>query len=129
MLIHAFKRKEPTPVELFGLKLVFTPNAAGHCVADVSKPEAVERLLGIPEAFREYEAEPSAEPKAETPAEPDVSLVLQSEDGETIDLSTFTAKRVREFAAEAGVTLPAGNSTPVAELRQLLARALTAQKA
>ena len=52
---------------------------------------------------------------------------LTNDAGETLDISTFTAKKVREFAAENGITLPSGNRTPVAELRQLLAQGLTAK--
>lgn len=54
MLIHAYRRKEPTPVELFGKNYLFTLNPAGHCVADVDDDRAVDRLLQIPEAYREY---------------------------------------------------------------------------
>ena len=119
MLIHAFKRKEATPIELFGLNIEFAPNEQGHCVAEVTHEAAIKRLLSIEEAFKEY-GEPAKQP-AEVP------LTLTNDAGETLDISTFTAKKVREFAAENGVTLPSGNSTPVAELRQLLAQGLTAK--
>ncbi|MET3514354.1 hypothetical protein ABIC63_002126 [Pseudacidovorax sp. 1753] len=56
MQIHAYRRKEPTPVELFGKNYLFTPNPAGHCVADVADGRAIARLLSIPEAYREYDA-------------------------------------------------------------------------
>ena len=54
MLIHAFKRKEPTPIELFGLNIEFKPNAQGHCVAEVDHEAAIDRLLSISEAFCVY---------------------------------------------------------------------------
>ncbi|WP_017757599.1 hypothetical protein [Pseudacidovorax intermedius] len=56
MQIHAYRRKEPTPVELFQKTYLFAPNAAGHCVAEVEDSRAVVRLLAIPEAYREYDA-------------------------------------------------------------------------
>lgn len=55
-------------------------------------------------------------------------LVLVNEAGETLDLNKFTAKQVRAFAEEHDITLPGGNSTPVADLRLLLAQALQAPK-
>lgn len=231
MQIHAYRRKEPTPVELFGLNYVFAPNAQGHCVASVEDERAVARLLAIPEAYREYDADapavllapapaPTAAPVAPTQqpddeddadelltgsgvqpshvpiaegidlvplgdivaeafkrsglkiaewndnddddrealiqgeitrrvieaeqakkdaeaaqaaasalapaapqAEPENPLILSNGE-QTIDLSDWTAKQVREFAAENGVELPKGNSTPVGELRLLLAKGL-----
>ncbi len=137
MLIHAFKRKEPTPIELFGLNIEFKPNAQGHCVAEVDHEAAIDRLLSISEAYCVY-GEPAVQavaPVEETDDTEDaptdepeaVSLTLTNDAGETLDISTFTAKKVREFAAENGITLPSGNRTPVAELRQLLAQGLTAK--
>lgn len=137
MLIHAFKRKEPTPIELFGLNIEFLPNAQGHCVAEVDDEAAIDRLLSISEAYCVY-GEPAVQavaPVEETDDTEDaptdepeaVSLTLTNDAGETLDISTFTAKKVREFAAENGITLPSGNRTPVAELRQLLAQGLTAK--
>ncbi|WP_225784666.1 hypothetical protein [Xenophilus sp. Marseille-Q4582] len=234
MQIHAYRRKEPTPVELFGLNYVFAPNAQGHCVATVEDERAVARLLAIPEAYREYSGAPAAghsAPQSHTlpvtvnpdgstsiagvkvqaqaqaddeddadellkgsdvqpphvtitegadpvplgeivaeafkrsglkiaewndnddddrealiqgeitrrvieaeqakkdaeaaaaPAEPENPLILTNGD-QTIDLSNWTAKQVRDFAASNGVDLPKGNSTPVGELRLLLAKGL-----
>ena len=114
MLIHAFKRKEPTPIELFGLNIEFKPNAQGHCVAEVDDEAAIDRLLSISEAYREYEA------PAEEPA---VSMVFTNGLGETLDISKFTAKQTREFAADNAIELP-GGAIPVAELRKALAKAL-----
>ncbi|MNL54376.1 hypothetical protein D3C87_1777070 [compost metagenome] len=52
-------------------------------------------------------------------------LVLTADDGTTVDLGAMSATAVRAFAAENGVTLPGGNSTKVADLRLLVAEALT----
>lgn len=233
MHIHAYKRTEATPIELFGLTILFTPNARGDVVAEVVHERAVQRLLSIPEAYREYmaasEAVASPAPVAPAPApspaaapvtpasgtvvsqevakghssasfpaqfeiaegksvtidevvasaqarakldteewnlndeedrdslielevrhlieaeqtaaaaaaagaapgeggeEPPaaISLVLTADDGTTIDLGAMTATQVREFASKNGVTLPSGNSTRVADLRAMVAQALT----
>ncbi len=232
MHIHAYKRTEATPIELFGLTILFTPNARGDVVAEVVHEPAVQRLLSIPEAYREYmaasEAVASPAPVAPAPApspaaapapasetivpqevakghssasfparfeiaegksvtidevvasaqarakldteewnlndeedrdslielevrhlieaeqnaaaaaaanaapaaggeEPPaaISLVLTDDDGTTIDLGAMTATQVREFAGKNGVTLPSGNSTKVADLRAMVAQALT----
>jgi hypothetical protein len=245
MLLHAYRRKEPVDIELFGLKVEFKPNEAGHMVSEVTHSAAIDRLLSIPEAYCEYgvsqaqapqavtqssnatapesqclygsstlpseielaedrfvtlsdvvaaahersgltveawNAIPEAEREALLNAEVDVlrkglqttdeddlaqeeadrkatakaladavaaeaaakaaaampiqegtdapvSLVLTNDAGETLDLTAWTAKQVREFAADAGIDLPTGNSTPVATLRQLLAKGLTAKSA
>ncbi|WP_422097481.1 hypothetical protein [Variovorax sp.] len=227
MHIHAYKRTEATPIELFGLTIFFTPNARGDVVAEVAHEPAVQRLLSIPEAYREYMAAseavaspapvapalaPSPAAATVTPAsetvvlqevakghssasfpaqfeiaegksvtideviasaqarakldteewnlndeedrdslielevrhlieaeqtaaaapgeggeEPPVaiSLVLTADDGTTIDLGAMTATQVREFASKNGVILPGGNSTKVADLRAMVAQALT----
>ena len=56
MKIHAFRRTQATPVELFGTTYNFAPNELGHCVADVEDERAVRRLIvDIAEAYREYD--------------------------------------------------------------------------
>jgi hypothetical protein len=215
MLIHAYTRSESTPIELFGLQIVFAANAADHFVAEVSDERAIARLLSIKEAFCEYsgdapvavpatalapvvavtepvaaadadsqpeapkghsshdfpnvieiadgktvalvevvaaalsrselnveewnlndeedrdaliEAEVELMRKAEaetTGAEDADPLVLKADDGTTVDLGAMSAKDVRAFAAQNGVTLPGGNSTKVADLRLMVAQALT----
>ncbi|MBH2008287.1 MAG: hypothetical protein I8H71_01170 [Xanthomonadaceae bacterium] len=72
MLIHAFRRKESIPVELFGTVIHFVPNESGHVVADVDHEPSVGRLLSIRDAYREYNREGSAA----TPGAPVQSLVL-----------------------------------------------------
>lgn len=244
MLLHAYRRKEPVDIEMFGLKIEFKPNEAGHMVSEVTHSAAVDRLLSISEAFCEYgvseapvlqagmpsgnasepglqalygsstlpseielaedrfvtlgdvvaaahersglsledwnnltdaerdvllnaevdmlrqglhtsddddlaheeaerqatakalaDAEAAAKAVTDTNANPStqegtdgvVSLVLTNDAGETLDLTAWTAKQVREFAADAGIDLPTGNSTSVATLRQLLAKGLTSK--
>lgn len=56
MLIHAFVRKEPIEVTLFGLTIEFKPNEHKHCVAEVTHAAAIERLLSITEGYVEYRA-------------------------------------------------------------------------
>jgi len=225
MLVHAYTRSEQTPVELFGLQIVFAANAADHFVAEVSDERAIARLLSIKEAFCEYSGEaPAVVPvTASAPApvlalalpvaaEPDLGtevpkghssgefpvvieiaesktvplvevvaaalvrselnveewnlndeedrdalieaqitllrqaevsaaaaaaaavdadteiadpLVLKADDGTTVDLDAMSAKDIRAFAAQNGVALPGGNGTKVADLRLMVAQALT----
>ncbi|QNK66084.1 hypothetical protein [Variovorax sp. PAMC26660] len=54
MHIHAFTRSTETPVNLFGIDVLFKLNAVGHAVAEVTDARAAERLLSIKEAYREY---------------------------------------------------------------------------
>lgn len=233
MQIHAYRRKEPTPVELFGQNYLFKPNDKGHCVADVEDERAVHRLVvELPEGYRQYDPDapavtltpapaPVAAPVAPPPTDddggeddgedenllgsdvqpamvpiaegiPDVPLgeivaeafarsglkvqewndndaddrealiegeitrrkieadeakkaadtaapaaagegqgtapsspLVVSNGEQSVDIGVMSAKQVREFAAQVGVELPKGNSTPVAELRQKLYDALS----
>lgn len=54
MRIHAYRRKEATPVDTGNTVIEFKPNGAGEVIADVEGSADVEILLSIPEAFREY---------------------------------------------------------------------------
>jgi hypothetical protein len=137
MLIHAIRRTEPTTVELFDLKIEFKPNEHRHCIAEVTHASAIERLLSINEGYVEYgvPAVPSKDADGQSHAvfeheekqqAADASpLVLVNDAGEKLDLNLFTAKQVREYAKEHGIDLPGSTSTPVAELRLILSKALT----
>jgi hypothetical protein len=140
MLIHAIRRTEPTTVELFDLKIEFKPNEHRHCIAEVTHAPAIERLLSINEGYVEYgvpaavpskdadDEDPAAAEHEENQQAADASpLVLVSDTGEKLDLTLFTAKQVREYAKEHGIDLPGSTSTPVAELRLILAKALTSK--
>lgn len=59
-VIHAFRRKEATTVELFGLSIEFKPNDKKDVVAEVDHDGAVDRLLSIGEAYRLYGDQPLA---------------------------------------------------------------------
>ncbi|WP_057092025.1 hypothetical protein KV708_09600 [Comamonas thiooxydans] len=59
-VIHAYRRKEATTVELFGLFIEFKPNDKKDVVAEVDHEEAVDRLLSIREAYRLYPGQPAA---------------------------------------------------------------------
>ncbi|WP_213956343.1 hypothetical protein [Variovorax sp. dw_954] len=54
MQLHAYRRTEAAPVELFARDYLFKPNSLGHVVCEVDDERAVERLLSISEAYREY---------------------------------------------------------------------------
>lgn len=70
MQIQAYRRTERTPVNLFGIDLMFEPNNLGHVVAEVHDERACERLLSISDAYREYlgEGQPVAVAVAPAPA-------------------------------------------------------------
>lgn len=107
MQIQAYRRKEPTTVNLCGITVEFKPNAQGDCVADVDQDDAVERLLSITEGYVEYQSSEAAE---------DV------DQADSMDVSKWTAKQVRAYADSHGISLP--SAAPVAELRTLLAQAI-----
>lgn len=67
MQIHAYRRTEKTAVDLFGLNLVFVPNSTGHVVCEVSDQRAIDRLLGIPEGYRQYDGTGVLPPVAQAP--------------------------------------------------------------
>lgn len=77
MQIQAYRRTERTPVNLFGIDLMFEPNTAGHVVAEVTDERACERLLSISDAYREYlgEGQPVAVTVAPAPAPVAVPVV------------------------------------------------------
>ena len=68
MLIQAYRRKEPVVVELFGEKIEFELNSAGHCVAEVHGSPAIYRLLSITEAYRAYEGQVAEDQTAAPPS-------------------------------------------------------------
>lgn len=53
--IHAYRRNEPTTVELYGQTIQFKPNDKKDVVAEVQHEKAAARLLSITEAYRVYE--------------------------------------------------------------------------
>lgn len=61
MLLHAYRRTEPTPVSLYGLHFEFKPNPVGHVVCDIEDDRAIERLLSIAEAYRPYSTDAAVE--------------------------------------------------------------------
>ena len=65
MLIHAYRRKEPIVVELFGGLIKFELNERGHAVAPVEDQPSIDRLLSISEGYREYDGE--AAPQVQSP--------------------------------------------------------------
>ncbi|UUC95596.1 hypothetical protein [Comamonas sp. C11] len=53
--IHAYRRTDPTIVELYGQSIQFKPNDKKDVVAEVQHEKAAARLLSITEAYRLYE--------------------------------------------------------------------------
>ena len=96
MLIHAYKRKEITPVDIGDTQIEFQPNEQGDVVAEVADGEDCEKLLDIPEAFCIYGQAADDKPKA-------VFVVTNGE--ETLDLATLDNEALKEFAKVNGVKI------------------------
>lgn len=56
MLIHAYRRKDATPVHTGNTNYEFKPNDAGDVVAEVTDEDDIAVLLAISEGYRAYEA-------------------------------------------------------------------------
>lgn len=92
---------------------------------DDDEQDAQERADAAAALKASEEAAAAQKATADAGAQSEVDpLVLVNEKGEKLDLNKFTAKQVREFASTSNIELPSGNSTPVAELRLLLAKGL-----
>lgn len=76
MQIRAFRRTEPTTVELFGVFLNFTVNTHGHVVCDVTDDPSIERLLSIKDAYCIYEPLAASREPAPVPVPPAASTVV-----------------------------------------------------
>lgn len=94
MLIHAYKRKEITPIDAGNTQIEFKPNEHGDVVAEVLDKEDRERLLGISEAFCIYGPAVGDELEA-------VFFVTNGD--ETLDLATLDDEALKEFAKANGV--------------------------
>ena len=97
MLIHAYPRKKPVTVELFGKNYKFVANDNGDFVAEVKEPEAVKRFLSISDHYQEYGAPPKADGEADT--DPNARFLLTSGD-ETINLLELDKDQLLAFAKE-----------------------------
>lgn len=127
MLIHAFKRKEATPVDTGRSHIDFKPNDAGDVVAEVESEDDIDKLLSIPEAYRAYaSAEKPTQAKQTAPvlSQADIELarqeaadilaaeaaakaafVLEGEDGKTLDLNAMDDEALKAFAKANNITL------------------------
>lgn len=131
MLVHAYRRVSAVTVNLFGVDIEFLAHTvSGNFVAEVTDERCIERLLDIPEAYRECKESHAAAPdEVKDHVAPPVNsnpLVLTN-GPETLDLSDWSEKTVREFAQAHGVKLPGGKATKVSDLRLMLADGLRAQ--
>lgn len=103
MLIHAYKRKENTPIDTGNAVFEFALNDAGEAVADVENEAAIEVLLAIPEAFKVHES--SATATSTDPSAP-TSYVLKGATPEAdLDLSAMNGDELKTFAKANGVTV------------------------
>lgn len=68
MLIHAYRRKDATPVHTGKTNIEFKVNDAGDVVAEVADQDDIDVLLAIPEGYRAYQGGKVAEKAVKTPA-------------------------------------------------------------
>lgn len=127
MLIHAYKRKEATPVDTGRSQIEFKLNDAGEVVAEVDDEGDIATLLNIPEAYRAHEsAAKPAQAKQTAPvlseeqieaarkeaadvlaaeAAAKAAFVLVGEDGKTLDLNAMDDDALKAFAKANNIAL------------------------
>lgn len=94
MLIHAYKRKDATPVDTGNGVIEFIRNDAGEIVADVVDEADIAVLLAVPEAFKAHE---NSAPATSTAAS--AAYVLKGETPEAdLDLSAMNEDELKAFA-------------------------------
>ncbi|GHC72646.1 hypothetical protein GCM10007320_08660 [Pseudorhodoferax aquiterrae] len=130
MLIHAYCRKEPIVVELFGGLIKFELNDRGDVVAPVEDKPSIDRLLSISEGYREYDRE--ATPQAPAPAAPLVMarpawLQDEIEVGDDIFASGDAVLQSAFDAAD--VNLEAWNAMPASDRDALVQAEIDRRKA
>ncbi|MCY1167129.1 hypothetical protein D9M73_70860 [compost metagenome] len=103
MLIHAYRRKDATPVHTGKNNIEFKPNATGDVVAEVADQGDIDVLLAIPEGYRAYEGAESTGKAAKPPAkkEPTAEQIAATE--------AAVAAAAAASAASKSATPPAGN--------------------
>lgn len=90
MLIHAYRRKEAVSVDLGDITIDFKPDAdrKGAVVAEVADEADAEQLLNISEAYRPFDAAPTAK-----------KYILKGDAyEETVDLGAMDEAALTEFA-------------------------------
>jgi len=91
------KRHGGTRVELFGAEYHFAPNENdGAHVCEVGDESAIERLLSISEAYKEYVGE-FVEDKLQETEDPSDYLITDDK-GNDVDLGKMTKAQLVEFA-------------------------------
>lgn len=101
-VIHAYRRKRPVDIDVFGDIVAFRPNAAGEMVAEVANERTAARLLEIAEGYRLHESAPAAPPAPPPPPPPTASAFVLTNGEERLDLGAMTDEQVRAFALEQG---------------------------
>lgn len=100
MLIHAYARKKPHTVELFGKRYTFKANDDGAFVCEVKEPDAIERLLEITEGYRVLKAADEGDDDG-----PDAAFVITSGDDETLNLLTLNKQQLLEFCKDNDISV------------------------
>ena len=95
MLIHAYKRKEATPIDTGNGVIEFTVNDAGDVVAGVDDEADLVVLMGSPEAFKVYNF---ATADVDVPAQTIQFVLKGATDEPDLDLSAMTEDELKAFA-------------------------------
>lgn len=137
--VHAYRRKQPFEVELFGVLCEFKLNDSAEVVCEVPAGAALDRLLAIGEAYTVLGQPPgpafgasmtaltvtidSGESEDDADASPFV--ITQGDDDEAVDLRKLTKAELVKFAAENELDLD--NRLGAEKYRQAIVDALTVE--
>lgn len=99
------KRQGGTVIDLFGQTYHFQPDDSGSHVADVEDEQAIQRLLDIPESFRQFtgpapvQLPPDTEPDDDEPTD----YLLTNDDGSEVDLGKLNKDQLLAWAEANGI--------------------------
>jgi hypothetical protein len=97
MIIECILRRSGgTKIDIFGQDYDFQPNEQGAHVAEVADEQAIERLLSITEAYREYGVQASV--KTEQGDDEPTDYLITNVDGSDLDLGKFEKEDLIKFA-------------------------------
>jgi hypothetical protein len=117
------RRKEGTKIDLFGKAYDFQPNEQGAHVAEVADEQAIERLLSITEAYREYGVQESVKQEQKDDDEP-TDYLITNDDGSDLDLGKLEKEELIKFAEANEVKIDKRKSRD--DLAKIIFEAVTA---
>ena len=86
------KHKPGTELDICGQIITLSPDEAGYAEFDVDDQEVIDRLLEIPEGFKQIDSNPTVA----TPA--GGQFILVGDDGQSVDLGAMDDEQLRQFA-------------------------------